>query len=63
MSSDKIVVLVLALLFFGGIVLLAIKNRKANSGQDQIPASAAGSKNDEDVSPFQPKEKERRKSK
>ncbi len=63
MSTDKIVVIVLALLFFGGIVLLAIKNRQANKGQDQPPASTTDSKNEEGVSPFQPKERERRKPK
>jgi hypothetical protein len=42
MSTDKIVVIVLALLFFGGIALLAIKNRQPNKRQDQTPASMAG---------------------
>ncbi len=32
MSLDKIVVIVLALLFFGGVLILALKNRQGKGG-------------------------------
>ena len=50
MSLDKIIVIAMAVAFFGGIIWLGIKSR-----QD---------KNNERVDlPFEPREKERRKSK
>lgn len=62
MSLDKIVVLVLALLFFGGILVLAIKNRKEKNGEDQSPSAPTGPQNEEGVSQFQPRERGRRKT-
>ncbi len=62
MSSDKIVVLVLALLFFGGILVLAIKNRKDKGGEGQS-SSSVGPQNEEGVSQFQPRDKDQRKKK
>jgi hypothetical protein len=63
MSLDKIVIIVLALLFFGGILLVALKNRQQKSGQDQTAVSPIVPKSEDGVSTFQPQENERRKSK
>jgi hypothetical protein len=60
MSIDKIVVIALAVAFFGGVILLAIKGRRDKDSQS--PSSPDQSS--EGVAlPFQPREKEPRKPK
>jgi hypothetical protein len=63
MPLDKIVIIVLALLFFGGVLLLAWKNRQGKGGADQSSSGSADPQTEEGVSPFQPREKDRRKPK
>ncbi len=57
MSLDKIVVIVLALLFFGGVLLVALKNRQAKSREGQPSSSSANSPDEESFSPFHPKDR------
>jgi Flp pilus assembly protein CpaB len=61
MSLAKIVVLLLALLFFGGIALLAWKSRRDEKSGINPSASAVKDQADS-ASPNQPKGKERRSS-
>jgi hypothetical protein len=62
MSIDKIVVIALAVVFFGGLILLAIKGQRDKNKNGQPPSSSDQSS--ESVAlPFQPREKEQRKSK
>jgi hypothetical protein len=62
MSLDKIVVIALAVAFFGGVILLAIKSRQDKNKEGQPPASP--DQNSEDVAlQIDRREKERRKSK
>jgi preprotein translocase subunit SecG len=63
MSLDKIIVAILALIFFGGAILLALKSQREKNREDQPPSPSPGQNNEEGVSPLQPREKERRKSK
>jgi hypothetical protein len=61
MSLDKIVVIALAVAFFGGLILLAIKGQRDKNKDVQPPSSP--DQNSEGVAlPLQPREKERRKS-
>ena len=59
MSLDKIVVFVLALLFFGGIAILAWKSRKGERGEANPSDSAVKDLTDSSI-PKQSKAKERR---
>jgi hypothetical protein len=62
MSIDKIVVIALAVAFFGGVILLAIKSKRDAVKEAQPPPSSDQSR--EGVAlPFQPRENERQKSK
>jgi hypothetical protein len=61
MSLDKIVVIVLALLFFGGVLVVALKNRQNKGTEDQSPSSPTRPQGGEGVSPFPSQEKEKRK--
>jgi hypothetical protein len=62
MSLDRIIVIALAVAFFGCVILLAIKNQRDKNKNDQPPSSSAQS-SDGIALPFEPREKERRKSK
>jgi hypothetical protein len=57
MSADKIVVIVLAVLFFGGVFLLALKNRQTKGEESQQSPTPATPTKDEGVSPFQSKDR------
>jgi cbb3-type cytochrome oxidase subunit 3 len=59
MSLDKIVVFVLALLFFGGVAFLAWKSRRDDK-RDINPSASAVKDQTDSASPSQPKGKERR---
>jgi hypothetical protein len=62
MSLDKIIVIVLAVGFFGGVILLAIKSREGI--KQEGPAPSSPDQNNESVAlPLEPRKKERRKSK
>jgi hypothetical protein len=56
MSLDKIVVIILALLFFGGILIVALRSRRAKGG-DQPSSPSPDPRNDESFSQLQPKER------
>ena len=60
MPLDKIIVIVMAIAFFGGLIFLAIKSRRDASKQGQ-PSSSPTYNREEDSSPEQSREKERRK--
>jgi cbb3-type cytochrome oxidase subunit 3 len=59
MSLDKIVVFVLALLFFGGVAFLAWKSRRDGKSTSN-PSSSAVKDQADSASPNQPKGKEKR---
>jgi preprotein translocase subunit SecG len=63
MSLDKIIVIVLALLFFGGVLVVALKNRQNKGTEDQSPSPPTRTQSTEGVSPFPSQEKEKRKAK
>jgi hypothetical protein len=50
MSLDKIVVLVMAIAFFGGIAFVYWKSRQAEQKTGQTPSPAAPNSGDEDSS-------------
>jgi hypothetical protein len=60
MSIDKIVVIALAVAFFGGVILLVIKGRR---DKDSQPPSFPDQSSEGAALPFQPQEKKQRKSK
>jgi hypothetical protein len=62
MPMDKIVILALALAFFGGIALLSWKNRRDQNKNPQSPYSSIAEKTEEDSS-IKPKENGRKISK
>jgi hypothetical protein len=62
MSIDKIIVIALAVAFFGGVILLAIKSRQDKNKEGQ-PPSFSDKSSDGVALPSQPREKEQRKSK
>jgi hypothetical protein len=62
MSLDKIIVIALAAAFFGGVILLAIKSQRDKNKVAQPPSPSSQSGKDVAL-PFQPGEKEQRKSK
>jgi len=57
MSLDKVVVIVLALLFFGGIILVTLKNRQAKGGEDHPLSPSADPRDENSVSPIKPGER------
>ena len=61
MSLDKIIVIAMAVAFFGGIILLGIKSRQDKNKERQPPSSPDQNSERVDL-PFEPREKERRKS-
>ncbi len=62
MSLDKIVVLVMAIAFFGGLAFVYWKGRQAELKSEQ-KSSTAASESVEDVSPGKSQEKGRKSSK
>lgn len=62
MSLDKIIVIALAVAFFGGIFFLAIKSRQDKNKQGQPPSSTDYDR-EGGALPFHSREKEQRKSK
>jgi len=61
MSLDKIIVIAMAVAFFGGIIWLGIKSRQNASNEGQ-PSSSPNYNREEDSSLEKSREKERRKS-
>jgi len=62
MTLDKIIVIVMAAAFFGGIIWLGIKSRQDKNKERQPPSSSDQNSERADL-PYEPREKERRKSK
>jgi hypothetical protein len=62
MTLDKIIVIAMAVAFFGGIIWLGIKSRQDKSRASQPPASP-DQNNERANLPYEPREKERRKFK
>ena len=61
MPLDKIIVLIMALAFFGGLIFLAIRNQRERAGEGQ-PSAPPIDDNEDSVSPTQPRGTQRRKS-
>jgi hypothetical protein len=59
MALDKIVILVLALLFFGGATLLYFKNQRDEKKGGQAPSSAIADRHEGETS-NKPQEKKRK---
>jgi hypothetical protein len=62
MSIDNIVVIALAVAFFGGVILLAIKSKRDKDKEAQ-PPSSPDARSETVAMPFQPRENERQKPK
>jgi preprotein translocase subunit SecG len=61
MSLDKVVVILLAVLFFGGALFLAYKSRRSKSEENQTPPVATPGQNAENKSQLSDKQRPKQK--